>query len=816
MIAKTYRWELTAVALAALLSMGGSNALALSLGRVTVQSALGEPLAAEIDIPQINADEAASLKVQVAPPATFRSAGLEFSPVMTDVRMLLQYRPDGRTYLRLSSDRLIQEPYVDLILDASWQTGRIVRNYTMLFDPPGLRPKVAVRPPPVVQAEPAVALPSRSAPVPAAPPRPVVRQSPVAAETKSAAATLQGNVQRVTVRPGESASKIAMTHIFPSISLDQMLVAMLQANPGAFIEGNINRLKAGATLVLPTEQQAGVMPAAQASQMIVAQSQDFDQYRRALAGNLTSAKQAPAERSVSGTIQARVDDQKSAAATPDKLTLSKATVQNATDLAQLALAQSAKESASRAAQMRQNTADINQLADAAAALAASGATSAAAAVIAPGTPASGASAPQTVVPMPAVTVPAKPPLAAPVPATASGFLDELLANPLVPVAAAGLVVLLGGLGFYKLRQRRKNAQPTQSFLENQERPESLFGSNGGENVDTLVDQGGRSSMLFSASQLDAVEAVDPLVEADVYLAYGRDIQAEEILKDALRAQPERLAIHQKLLAIYAKRQDTKAYAAVAAVAFPLTQGKGIQWEQICESGLALDPGNSLYLAGGQPSAVAPPPDTVSFSNVPIMGVAAAAPHALPGTGDGNAVDLDLDLDFSLDESAPAAPTASAVSIEPVPVPVAVKPGGPLGDLSGMTLDFAPQPSDPPALSEPATEVKLESLPTLEGLDFAEESAEPEPPESRVVAAEKPSGMLEFDFSALSLELEDLEPAPIDPVAALAPDALESKLVLADEFKASGDLEGANELIQQVINEADGDLKARAQQALSQS
>ena len=277
MIAKTYRWELTAVALAALLSMGGSNALALSLGRVTVQSALGEPLAAEIDIPQINADEAASLKVQVAPPATFRSAGLEFSPVMTDVRMLLQYRPDGRTYLRLSSDRLIQEPYVDLILDASWQTGRIVRNYTMLFDPPGLRPKVAVRPPPVVQAEPAVALPSRSAPVPAAPPRPVVRQSPVAAETKSAAATLQGNVQRVTVRPGESASKIAMTHIFPSISLDQMLVAMLQANPGAFIEGNINRLKAGATLVLPTEQQAGVMPAAQASQMIVAQSQDFDQ-----------------------------------------------------------------------------------------------------------------------------------------------------------------------------------------------------------------------------------------------------------------------------------------------------------------------------------------------------------------------------------------------------------------------------------------------------------------------------------------------------------------------------------------------------------
>ncbi|MEP6825648.1 MAG: fimbrial protein FimV, partial [Ramlibacter sp.] len=138
---KKPQWTATALAVAATVVLGAwtSGAQAMALGRVTVQSALGEPLRADIDIPEINAEEIASLKAVVASPDAFRAAGLEFSPAISAIKITLQRRADGRYFLRLSSDRAVNEPFVDLILEANWSSGRIVRDYTMLFDPPNLR-----------------------------------------------------------------------------------------------------------------------------------------------------------------------------------------------------------------------------------------------------------------------------------------------------------------------------------------------------------------------------------------------------------------------------------------------------------------------------------------------------------------------------------------------------------------------------------------------------------------------------------------------------------------------------------------------------
>ena len=128
--------------MAAVLAAGFSplEAQALALGRVTVQSALGEPLRADIDIPEITAEEAASLRAAVASPDAFRAAGLEYNPAMANLQITLQQRPGGRMFLRLTSDRTINDPFIDLILEANWSAGRIVRDYTLLFDPPSLRP----------------------------------------------------------------------------------------------------------------------------------------------------------------------------------------------------------------------------------------------------------------------------------------------------------------------------------------------------------------------------------------------------------------------------------------------------------------------------------------------------------------------------------------------------------------------------------------------------------------------------------------------------------------------------------------------------
>src|SRR4051812_9479262 len=134
-------WRATALALATavLLGVSASDANALALGRITVQSALGEPLRAEIDIPEINTDEVASLKANIATPDAFRAAGLEYNSTLSDVRITLERRADGRYFLRLVSNRPVTEPFVDLILDSSWSAGHVVRDYTMLFDPPAMR-----------------------------------------------------------------------------------------------------------------------------------------------------------------------------------------------------------------------------------------------------------------------------------------------------------------------------------------------------------------------------------------------------------------------------------------------------------------------------------------------------------------------------------------------------------------------------------------------------------------------------------------------------------------------------------------------------
>src|SRR5205085_1540425 len=187
-------------------------------------------------------------------------------------------------------------------------------------------------------------------------------------------------------------------------------------------------------------------------------------------------------------------------------------------------------------------------------------------------------------------------------------------------------------GFYKMRQKRKTAAVDSSFLESRLQPDSFFGASGGQRIDTAeTNNPTGSSMVYSPSQLDAAGDVDPVAEADVYLAYGRDLQAEEILKEALRINPQRVAIHAKLLEIYAKRRDVKAFETVAAEAFNLTHGNGPEWDHICDLGRDLDPSNPMFRPGGQPGAA--PAAAPVRAAAPVAPVA-AMPAAMP--------DLDLD------------------------------------------------------------------------------------------------------------------------------------------------------------------------------
>lgn len=896
MIAKSHRWQKTAIAAAAvaLFGLSATGAMALSLGRITVLSALGEPLRAEIDVPDINAEEAASLKAAIAGPDAFTAAGLEYNPAMSGVQTSLQRRADGRAFIRLSSERPINEPFVDMILETSWSSGRIVRDYTMLFDPPVTRK--ATPAPTLAQTAPAATPPasatqatSTAAPAaspavesarPAKPGKPA-KSTPVTAaraadkvpaekpKSEAPAAPTDG-ADRITVKTGDTASKIA-TRVKPAgVSLDQMLVALLRANPDAFVKENINRVRTGAVMSVPSAEQAQAVPAKEASQTVLAHSKDFNEFRRNLAANAPVTAVDAAARKASGSVEAKVDDKKPASTTPDKLTLSKGAIQSKANEEKIAKERAQKEASARAAEIAKNTAELEKIRTASAAAAATKAPTASAApapapvgpavavattpapVITPvvaasepmpaasaipaeaiSAPADTASAPEAVASEPVTNTDTPPAIALSEPS----LMDDLMDNLWLPAGAAGLLAILGGFAFWRVRQRKKNtSQMDSSFLESRLQPDSFFGASGGQRVDTNSEgNSAGSSMVYSASQLDAADDVDPVAEADVYLAYGRDLQAEEILKEAARTNPGRLAIHTKLLEIFAKRRDAKSYETTAVQAFKLTGEGNPDWARICNVGLDLDPNNPLYQPGGAPAhgdGHSNDSASSSFGNstIPVMPPASFAP-ASSGT------DLDLDLDFSLDEEPASAISdvtggtfAPAAAVEPV-VEASADPHGALDmdfDLSEEVP--APAPLEPAAVAD-AADAPL----SMDGVSLTLDEPMPAPsfdatsPAPAFAAtntlsietgapspAASDMGMMEFDISSLSLDL-DTPPAaekPAEAPAMATADPLETKLALAEEFVSIGDDDGARALIEEVIAEATGEVRAKAQRALA--
>ena len=942
MTGKPLRWQASALALAAAVAAGAfsPDARALALGRITVQSALGEPLRADIDIPEITPEEAASLRATVASPEAFRAAGLEYNAAMGSLVITLQQRPGGRMFLRLASDRSVNEPFIDLILEANWSSGRIVRDYTMLFDPPNLRPasppaasvaQVPVAPAARAATPPPLPAPAATPAAPVAPPSITARPAPVPAPRPAAPAPApvqqaaprpaptQADGRKVTVQAGDTAGKIAAANKPASVSLDQMLVALLRANPDAFIAGNINRVKTGAVLDLPSAEQAALVEPGEAGRTVVAQSRDFNDFRRKLAEGVPTSQVAAADRQASGKLQARVEDKKPAAAAPDKLTLSKGAIQAKAAEEKIARERQAREAATRVAELNKNIAELSKVGAATgpvtgapatapvpaspaaaaaskpgvavpaattvsppapvvapaasapaapaaampAAVAASAAASASASAPA-AAPAASAAAP---VPTPAPAVAAKPlapkPAPAPAPAPEPSFVDELLDNPLIPAAAGGLLALVLGFVFYRARQRKKSTQVDSSFLESRLQPDSFFGASGGQRIDTNEGGPTGSSMVYSPSQLDAAGDVDPVAEADVYLAYGRDLQAEEILKEALRTNPQRVAIHGKLLEIYSKRRDAKAFEMVATDAFSLTRGEGPEWEHICELGQDLDPSNPMYRPGGQPTGGT---GTVAMAAVPAASghdfSMATATHVLPSEAAQAAaasVDLDLDLDFSLGDDEPSSVGTGPDLLSTTPMqlePTVAFNAAPQPPSASLDMDFGSatvalsppaMPDLPPIAAEPvrlsAPDLTLsenELSFSLDGLDMppAPPSSSPAPKAAPVEQTALDSGMIEFDMGALSLDLGSAPapspaPASFDSLPSLADaaetagsplstgfddsgsDPLATKLALAEEFSAIGDPDGARSLAEEVVAEASGALKARAQKFLAE-
>jgi pilus assembly protein FimV len=374
----------------------------------------------------------------------------------------------------------------------------------------------------------------------------------------------------------------------------------------------------------------------------------------------------------------------------------------------------------------------------------------------------------------------------------------------VPLGLAGLAAL-GGYGYYlRTRRTRQNQSMDSSFIESRIQPDSFFGSSGGQHIDTNdsteeLSIGSAASSSYSSSQMDAAGDVDPVAEADVYLAYGRDIQAEEILKEALRTNPARLAIYSKLLEIYAKRRDVRAFASSAREAYKLSSGEGAEWERICELGREIDSSNPFYQASSDPdpigaafgSSTLPPSLPTDFSEL--------------GTVDLDLGDLGLDMDAEVEVEQPA--VSFELNTAAVPRPT-----------TEVTQPIAAPPRSAPAPAQPALADLSFDL-NLPAPAPAPTPVAPKAAPAPAAAAPSDSGMIEFDLGALAMDFSPSSKSPSTKAPAAQEPAQDldnpmvTKLELAQEFHAIGDTEGARALIEEVIAGSTGPLRAKAQRFL---
>ena len=780
---KSLRASLLALSIAAL----PLATQAAGLGQINVYSGLGQPLRAEIQV-SATPQELQSLSARIASAEAFRQANLTYGSAASAIRVSVDTRA-ARPVIRLSSDRPINDPFVDLLVELNWATGRLLREYTFLLDPVDL---AAPRPLAAAVDTPAAA--------PA--PRPVAR----AAAPVRAAPAPRTVPDTYTVRRGDTMHRIASANAHAGTTLDQTLVALLRANPQAFDGGNINRLRAGAVLSVPAADTVRAIDSREARRELRAQAADFEAYRRGLATAASSrapAQPAEAEQESAGRIVPKVEEPAAPAEAGDQVKVSRSDAEadagaevrlQALEEELTTRSKALEEANERLAQLERSIRDLQKLLELQSGtmgqLQAGAAPAAPAVQPAPAEPAKDGEAKpaEAAVEAPQAPVKAAEPAAAPAPAAPAAqpaaapaarpapppapvqapaqpsFIESLLADPAVLAGGGGILALLLAFAGLKARQRRKEAeiQAADAALGASTMggdSQGVFAGTGGQSVDT-----GATSIMhtdFSQSGLSSIdtdEGVDPVAEADVYMAYGRDVQAEEILQDALKADPARAAIYVKLLEIYAQRRNNRQFEATASELFARTGGQGRDWDKAAALGRKLDPDNPLYGgAQAQSAGSVTSPSTGGDALAVAAGVAAAGLAAAPAVADptGPATELPGELDavkhdlagLDFTTTSPVEPSHSQMR-DTWTLP---------GDLSRIGSE-AHEPGRPePVVEEPAVEQVADELAIDAGvIDFELDLGDETPASEPVVEparADEPSFDLEFDADSAPVPVE---------------------------------------------------------------
>ena len=840
------------LAIAAATALTSEMALALGLGEVTLKSTLNQPLLAEIELLDTDDLTAAQVVPSLASATDFSRAGVTREEFLRDLQFSPQVRADGRSVIRISSTRPIREPYLNFLVEVLWPSGRLLREYSLLLDPPVYSPETAAAVAPHLP----VAVPAQ---------RPAVAPSSGAPATPPAA---PGEDEFYRTAPRDTLWEIAQ-RTRKGGSVHQTMLAIQDANPNAFIDQNINLVRSGTVLRLPSAEQIASRPQAQAIREVAEQNARWRQGRAAAAGarQLDATQRgvdaAPTPRA-SGADNLRLVAPQAGGSTSGS---DSGVAENARELRdQLASTQESLDSTRlENAELKDRLSDLqgqidklqrlmqlkdDQLAALQAQLA-NGQLAATDGALSTESSESAEPAAEAAQPAEAAAAPER-----------DEALKNLLSNPAAWGGAALLLLLIGLL----VRSRRNAARDAE---------EAKAGTSPAADEPTFA---GSADSLAAAPVIGAyrsdsapVAPVDPLTEATVCIAYGRYPAAAELLRSAVQEQPERTDLRLKLMEVYGELGDVDGFAAEEA---RLKELGGCDTE--------VDQLKAIYPAMAAGVAVAAVTASRNFDDLSLddLSLDEPAAPARQGVDPDDAFDLSLDdleiedarADASGEEPHPPAAAQEQDDLDSAfdeltfdePLEVSVDELQPAQEFS-FDLDDGPVKAEPPIATEPAVQpdtqneapaepeqafdfdVSEQAQPELADAEFAmpeefdlSRDAEPSPGEvsvsdsfaaqlnaAEVARAEPPVAAVEPVNEPAAAPAKPGRPEPA-PLAAdddfneadddfdffTETDETTTKLDLARAYIDMGDAEGARDILDEVLKEGSSEQRQEARDMLA--
>jgi pilus assembly protein FimV len=872
---------------------------ALGLGEIKLNSALNDKFNADIQVVGATSDELDSLEVKLAALNQFSQAGLDRPDVLSQLQFLVVRNPDGTSYIHISSNAAVREPFLDFLLDANWNNGELIREYTVLLNPPAFQTANAASAPAQAAAQPVaaapvpvpvptpvpatgsnapaeVAPPTEQAPAQQAPaevaatPQPTQQAAPTeqpAPETAAAPppapapSVEQAPAQRALgtnygpIRRGETLSSIAKSVRPDGVTLNQMMIAIYQANPEVFMRSNINRMKSGYILRMPTASDAQAVSVTDANNEVREQMQAWRENRMAASPTATpAAGTSPALQLVAPSSAAESNAQVPGSSTSGsgETPAQQPKSGNNTSAAAPAPAPTPANQAPLSVE-NNNLSNVQQQA-----------------------------AQQNAVPPPSLlTPPAATNVALPnpvqpqaaKPAQESGGIVDMLLNvytlgALIVLAIIVLVVVMvkkrkagGGSGASASPRIKANWMKQESGGDATEAASSTTRTKGkfkkgvseepqektvlAESA-TEVAGDSEKTMLMAApppapmgdtmvgsaaaggSQLDVS---DPMAEADFHMAYGLYDQAADVLRKALRQNPDARPVQIKLLEVFFTAGEKDNFVSEAK---KLRQSMGgatdKDWESVAIMGRQVAPDEPLFSASGGGGAAAVDialdtggTDTV-VSDLDALGGAftSAGAAPIPEAPAPAPAAADNDMDFSLPDIEPmAAPAPAAeapkaeggmefdlgdLNFEPTPA----KQGGVEKAAPSLGTDEPTVATDFGTDSQVEFDKALNDLASFVNTNVPAQPAAEEDDKTLAIRPPKPAAPAED----LNMDLGSV-PGAEEPAAAGGSSMSEigTKLDLARAYIDMGDPDGAKSILEEVIAEGNAQQKSEAQELI---